>query len=264
MRDYFCLNEAVLGNDFVSSKNAYAVSAERKASGKERLSFVNLNKSLAFDSEYKNEVMGVVAAELKYMLRCYKVTKKDLVLVVGVGNEGMTADALGGRTLKYLDITEHLKKAGVKSASRGRLCGIRGGVAGVTGINSFDVVKGVVDRIKPASVIAVDTLSAGRASRLMRVIQISDGGLVPGSGVGNAKRELSEKSLGVPVIAVGVPLVIQALNIWAEGADGKRLNKATEEILSDLVVTVKEIDLAVEDFSEVIGEAINLAVHGTS
>lgn len=263
MRDYFCLNEAVLGTDFSSAKNAYAVAKERKTSEKERLSFVYLNKSLAFDSDYKKEVTDVVAEELRYMLRCHKVTKKDLVLVVGVGNEGMTADALGGRALKYLDITEHLKKAGVKSASRGRLCGIRGGVAGVTGINSFDVVKGVTDRIKPAAVIAVDTLSAGRASRLMRVIQISDGGLVPGSGVGNAKRELSEKSLGVPVIAVGVPLVIQALNIWAEGADEKKLSPTISEVLSDLVVTVKEIDLAVEDFSEVIGEAINIAVHGT-
>lgn len=263
MRDYYELNEAMLGPDINAAVAKKGLYAERKKIKNENLSFVYLNKDLAFDSEYKGEAVECVAKELKRLLRLHKITKKDLILVVGVGNEGMTADALGGRTLKYLDITEHLKQAGIKSESRGRLCGIRGGVSGVTGINSFDVVKGVSERIKPAAVIAVDTLSAGRAARLKRVIQLSDGGLVPGSGVGNAKRELSEKSLGMPVIAVGVPLVIQAMNIWAEGANGKSADAATSEILTDLVVTVKEIDLAVEDFSEVIGEAINLAVHGT-
>ena len=263
MRDYFDLFEGALETLRTGALAETGVYAERKKQGTENLSFVRLVRDLAFDSDYKRETATVLQTELKRMLRRFKVTKKDLVLVVGVGNEGMTADALGGRTLKYLDITEHLNAAGVKAKSRGRLCGIRGGVSGVTGINSFDVVKGVVDRIKPAAVIAVDTLAAGRASRLMRVIQLSDGGLVPGSGVGNSKKELSAKSLGVPVIAVGVPLVIRAMNIWAEGADKKRMSRETEEMLGDLVVTVKEIDLAVEDFSEVIGDAVNGAVHGT-
>ena len=135
-------------------------------------------------------------------------------------------------------------------------------MGGVTGIDSFDVVKGVTDRLKPAAVIAVDTLSARNATRLKSVVQLSTDGLVPGSGVGNAKRALDDKNLGVPVIALGVPLVIEALDIRTEG-DPTPVSKEVRTTLEGLVVTVKEIDLAVEDFAEVIGHAINFAVHGT-
>ena len=103
--------------------------------------FVFIEKELSFDSEYKNEVSTSVGKELKRLLKSVGVTKKGLILTVGVGNQGMTADALGGRTLKYLDITEHLNAAGVKSRGRGRLAGLAPGVGGVTGIDSFDVVK---------------------------------------------------------------------------------------------------------------------------
>lgn len=224
--------------------------------------FVFIEKELSFDSEYKNEVSTSVGKELKRLLKSVGVTKKGLILTVGVGNQGMTADALGGRTLKYLDITEHLNAAGVKSRGRGRLAGLAPGVGGVTGIDSFDVVKGVTDRLKPAAVIAVDTLSARNATRLKSVVQLSTDGLVPGSGVGNAKRALDDKNLGVPVIALGVPLVIEALDIRTEG-DPTPVSKEVRTTLEGLVVTVKEIDLAVEDFAEVIGRAINFAVHGT-
>lgn len=224
--------------------------------------FVLVEKELSFDSDYKSAIAESVGRELKRLLKKEGVTKKGLVLTVGVGNEGMTADALGGRTLKYLDITEHLNAAGVKSRGRGRLAGIAPGVGGVTGIDSFDVVKGVADRLKPAAVIAVDTLSARSAARLKSVVQLSTDGLVPGSGVGNAKRALSHETLGAPVIAVGVPLVIEALDIRTEG-DPSPVSKQVMRSLNGLIVTVKEIDLAVEDFAEVIGRGINCAVHGT-
>ena len=197
--------------------------------------FVFIEKELSFDSEYKNEVSTSVGKELKRLLKSVGVTKKGLILTVGVGNQGMT----------------------VKSRGRGRLAGLAPGVGGVTGIDSFDVVKGVTDRLKPAAVIAVDTLSARNATRLKSVVQLSTDGLVPGSGVGNAKR-----ALGVPVIALGVPLVIEALDIRTEG-DPTPVSKEVRTTLEGLVVTVKEIDLAVEDFAEVIGHAINFAVHGT-
>ena len=224
--------------------------------------FVFIEKELSFDSEYINEVLQTVGRELKRLLKSVGATKKGLILAVGVGNEGMTADSLGARTLKYLDITEHLNAAGVKARNRGRLAAIAPGVGGVTGIDSFDVVKGVSERLKPAAVIAVDTLSAKVAERLKKVVQLSTDGLVPGSGVGNAKRALSEETLGVPVIAVGVPLVIEAVDIRLEGEE-EPLSDKVRKRLDGLVVTVKEIDLAVEDFAKVIGGAINFAVHGT-
>ena len=213
-----------------------------------------------------------VARVLRALFRKHGVTKRDLVMAVGVGNEGMTADALGAKTLKYLDITEHLYAARLKPRGKGRLSGVASGVSGVTGLESYEIVRGVTDRVSPKLVIAVDTLAARQASRLKRVVQISDRGLVPGSGVSNARAPLNEESLGVPVVAIGVPLVIYARNILLEYAGGYRLsdlaggkdnayNRSARE-LEDLVVTLKEIDVAVEDFAEALGRGINAAVHG--
>lgn len=162
-------------------------------------------------------------------------------LTVGLGNKLLTADALGCLTLEKLIVTAG-KREGIRALAPG--------VAGVTGIESYDVIKGVVDAIKPDLVIAVDSLCAAKASRIASSFQISDAGITPGSGVKNARRPLNEQTLGTRVISVGVPMVVYASAILAEGGgeigDGE-----------DMVVTPKDVDIIVEDCASIIAGAIN-------
>ena len=250
--EYETMNAARLAGAFAAEGK---ISLDRRDDGGNSTYFITLGEDLYYDPELKAELADKVARVLRALLRKHGVTKRDLVMTVGVGNEGMTADALGAKTLKYLDITEHLYAARLKPRGKGRLSGVA-----------------VTDRVSPKLVIAVDTLAARQASRLKRVVQISDRGLVPGSGVSNARAPLNAESLGVPVVAIGVPLVIYARNILLEYAGGYKLsdlaggkdnayNRFARE-LEDLVVTLKEIDVAVEDFAEALGRGINAAVHG--
>jgi|AGTN01.1.fsa_nt_gi Germination protease. len=233
---------------------------------------IELPESLFMNDDLKKRVADALSDCLKKFFKKHGIKRGAATLAVGVGNEGMTADALGARTLKYLEVTEHLYRDGLLPEGKGRLAAIAGSVSGVTGLLSYDIIKAVSDRVKPDIVIAVDTLASKRASRLQRVIQISDRGITPGSGVDNSKTALNNDSLGVPVIAVGVPLVIYARNIVSDYMGDVKLSDLTEksrspikraaEELEDLVVTVKEIDVTVDDFAKVIGTAINGAVHG--
>ena len=267
--EYETMNAARLAGAFAAEGK---IALDRRDDGGNSTYFITLGEDLYYDPELKAELADKVARVLRALLRKHGVTKRDLVMTVGVGNEGMTADALGAKTLKYLDITEHLYAARLKPRGKGRLSGVASGVSGVTGLESYEIVRGVTDRVSPKLVIAVYTLAARQASRLKRVVQISDRGLVPGSGVSNARAPLNAESLGVPVVAIGVPLVIYARNILLEYAGGYKLsdlaggkdnayNRSARE-LEDLVVTLKEIDVAVEDFAEALGRGINAAVHG--
>lgn len=158
------------------------------------------------------------------------------VLVVGLGNTQMTADALGAETCCAL------------RTGGGVMC-ITPGVPGVTGIESFDVVRGVCDRVRPTLVIAVDSLAAASVSRLGTVVQLCDAGITPGSGVSNHKRRLSADTLGTQVIGLGVPLVVYASTLIREaGGD--------DDGSSSLIVTPKEVDLYVRDAAKVIAAAI--------
>jgi spore protease len=131
-------------------------------------------------------------------------------------------------------------------------------VSGTTGIASFDVLSSVAKASAPALIIAVDTLAAGASARLGNCIQLSDRGLEPGGGVNNPTKAISQGSLGMPVVAVGVPLVIYVKRILLEHVKGKI---EAEKDLLNLVVTAKEIDFLIKDFSHVIAEAINRIVH---
>lgn len=231
--------------------------------GKEEVFTLEITESLFGNDTLKKELVKETAKIFKIFLKKYSISRKDLVLVLGVGNEGMTADALGAKTLKYLDITEQYHAAGVGDTHKGRLAAVAGGVSGVTGLASFDVAMGVVGRVQPKLIFAVDTLASRRASRLQRTVQITDVGLVPGSGVNNDKEAFSAQTLGVPVVAVGVPLVIYAKNILsAYVAEGMSVDiKRAQKELGELVVTVKEIDISVDDYAKIIATGINTAIH---
>ena len=165
------------------------------------------------------------------------IEDKRKILVVGLGNGNMTADALGVETCKLIDVSH-----GINTLCPNVECN--------TGIDSFDVVSGVVSRINPTTVIAIDSLSAATAFRLGRVIQMCDAGITPGSGVDNHRKRLSFASLGVPVVSIGVPLVIYASTIIRD-AGGK------ESGYENMIVTPKDIDYLVRSSASVIAHAIN-------
>jgi len=183
------------------------------------------------------------------------------VLVVGLGNPNLTADALGQKVFSNLLITRHLsgeyaKESGLDiGVSVSAICP---NVSGVTGIESFDVIKGVVDRVKPGLVIAVDSLASAAVGRIASAFQLCSTGITPGSGVANHRMRLDKDSLGVDVISIGVPLVVYASTIIQE-ATGSYAPDGVSDIIMNLIVTPKTIDLLVEECGKIIASAINRA-----
>ncbi len=168
----------------------------------------------------------------------------DRIMAVGLGNPDLTADALGDRVFKRLTVTRHLNPERY-------LCALTPNVLGMTGIESFDIISAVADRIQPDVVLAIDALTAAAANRIASAFQVTDSGITPGSGVENHRRRLDRDSLGVRVVSVGVPLVVYSSTIardFCPSAEGGR---------SDMIVTPKDVDILVEDCAKIIADAIN-------
>ncbi|MDE6781831.1 MAG: GPR endopeptidase [Ruminococcus sp.] len=180
------------------------------------------------------------------------------IMVVGLGNRDITPDALGVMVSSKVLATRHLEKelnntdSFLKSLRR--VSTFAGGVLGQTGIESAEIISAVCSTIKPAGIIVVDALACSDVSRLGTTIQISDSGISPGSGVANARKELSEKLLGVPVTAIGVPTVIDTHTIIRNFTDSET------ESFPNMMVTSREIDRLVERSSQLIAYGINLAL----
>lgn len=188
------------------------------------------------------------------------------VLVVGLGNRAITPDAIGPYTIEHVLATRHLVHSAPDYFADWRpVCAVSPGVLGQTGIEVGELVCGLMDKLAPAAVIAVDALASSRLSRLSRTIQITDTGIVPGSGVGNARFALTKETLGIPVISIGVPTVVDGSTLAHEILD--QLNGSSCEALDDLstphVITTRDIDSETHNLSRVIGYSINLALHPT-
>lgn len=186
------------------------------------------------------------------------------VLVAGLGNRMITPDAIGPQAVDHVIATRHLvEQVPDVFASWRPVSALAPGVLGQTGVETGEVICGVLDRVKPAAVLAVDALAAGRLSRLLRTIQLADTGITPGAGVGNARAALNRDTLGVPVIAIGVPTVVDGATLAHEIA--AQLGSPSCEALDDLslpvMVTTRDIDREVADIARVIGYAVNMALH---
>lgn len=168
------------------------------------------------------------------------------IMAVGLGNRLLTADALGCLVCDQLAIENEKGEIIMRAVCPG--------VYGVTGIESYDIIKGVVSEVRPDLVIAVDSLCAARMGRIGTAFQLTDAGITPGSGVKNSRNELSAKTLGVKVVSLGVPMVVYASAIIAESY-GKTFDEA-----DDMVVTPKDVDVIVKDCAEIIASAINMYV----
>ncbi|MDR1692972.1 MAG: GPR endopeptidase [Oscillospiraceae bacterium] len=188
------------------------------------------------------------------------------VLLAGLGNREITPDAIGPLAMRDCVVTRHLvDKLPEEFGHMRPVSAIAPGVLGTTGMESAEVISGVIDHIRPGAVIIVDALTSRRLSRLCSTVQLADSGIVPGSGVGNARAALNRATLGVPVISVGVPTVVDAVTLMAdltEQAGQPNLDwKEISKFSGGLMVTPKEIDTQVKSLAKVIGYALSVALH---
>ncbi len=186
------------------------------------------------------------------------------VLIAGLGNRMITPDAIGPQTADHVIATRHLVAQSPDIFADWRpVSALAPGVLGQTGVETGEVICGVLDRVRPAAVIAVDALAAGRLSRLLRTVQLADTGITPGAGVGNARAALNEETLGVPVIAVGVPTVVDGATLAHEISSqlGQPACEALDDLSQPVMITTRDIDREVADISRMIGYAVNMALH---
>lgn len=229
--------------------------------------------------ENKAKLTELVEYEIKMLLDKKKVPSSGNVLVVGLGNHDITPDAIGPLTVSRLDVTRHLfgflpkeKFGNMRSVSA-----LAPGVLGTTGIETQEIISAVTEKTLPAAIIAIDALASRSMDRLGRTIQLADTGIEPGSGVGNKRKGLNFESLGIPVIAVGVPTVADAATVADDAVaavlseiksddidEDERYNFVKKSMGSEaasVMVTLKEIDLIVNDISEILADGINGALH---
>lgn len=226
------------------------------------------------DEDYHKEISEELAKQFKEIIP--DLSGELSVLVVGLGNRDVTADALGPNVVDNLTITRHMVKEFGKAAyGKNRIHMVSGLVPGVmakTGMESAEIIKGVIERTKPDVVIIIDALAARSTKRLNRTIQITNTGIHPGSGVGNHRNSITEESMGVPVIAVGVPTVVDAATIINDALEKvmRRLSAEAvewqEEVqnslgeLYNMYVTGKDVDYEIKQISHIICDAINTAL----
>ncbi|WMJ82321.1 GPR endopeptidase [Clostridium sp. MB40-C1] len=241
--------------------------------------------------QYDKDVMDDVGKTLaKALSEIINIEKSMTALVVGLGNWNVTPDALGPKVISRLMVTRHLKELVPDSIDENirPVCAISPGVLGLTGIETSEIVKSLCDKIKPNLIICIDALASRKTERVNRTIQIGNTGISPGSGIGNKRMEISENTLGVPVIAIGVPTVVHAATLandtidlaidemikqstkgsqfynMLKSLDKEEKEKLINEVLyphvGELVVTPKDVDIVIDSVSKIIANGINIAL----
>ena len=238
------------------------------------------------DSESLLKVEEVLTKILKQVLKKEKITSQSKGLIVGLGNLNITPDSLGPKVVDRVIVTRHMFEIDASQVGEGisNICALSPGVMGTTGIETSDIIKGIVDKIEIDYIIVVDALKASDITRVNKTIQITNAGISPGSGVGNKRKELSKEILGVPVIAIGVPTVVDAATIASNAIEYLVNHDTTKKVLGNfgtldienkkeminlvltpmglnMIVSPKEVDIDIENLSEIISGAIDHSVH---
>ncbi len=257
----------------VISRLAIRSQHQEQEYGKPRGQYVTVSCGPLWEMEdYElDEVGDVLADELRRMARevCRRPLDRDFgVLVAGLGNDEITADAIGPGAVRRLEVTRHLRTYLPDTYGKLGVCAISAlapGVLGQTGIETVELVRGAVENAKPDLVIAIDALAARSVDRLASTIQLADTGIDPGSGVGNHRRAICRDTVGVPVIALGVPTVVDSATLVYDAlamAGIRRVDKELQEVLGrgrEFFVSPKQSDIIVKKVSALLARAIGLA-----
>ena len=237
------------------------------------------------DSDLKDEVSLALSNELRNIIQF----KDDLkVLVVGLGNQRVTPDALGPLTVSKIKVTRQFFLTYKKDKDESMSCvsALIPGVMGTTGIETVEIIKGAAEKVNPDLIIAVDALAARRVERINTTIQITDSGINPGAGVGNRRLQLNSDSLGIRVVAIGVPTVIDSFTVVFDSIEelgqcdndqkignyfgqlsqvlknnGNIVNEMLNTCSRKMIVTANDIDALVQDFSQIIANSLNISLH---
>ncbi len=243
-----------------------------RISGKAPGAYINMDigKAWLSDSKGFNQIAQTIASQLFELMP----KEEGCVLVVGLGNIDITPDSLGPLTSKKLLVTRHIKRLDAElyqSAGFGCMATIAAGVLGQTGIETAEIIKSAVNTVKPKCVILVDSLASRRLARLGTTVQLSDNGISPGAGVLNKRTELSKAVLGVPVVSVGVPMVVDGATLAHDlleehiGDSRRDFEDVIKKIFNgqgrEMFVTPKDIDKISKTMSRLIALSVNLAVH---
>ncbi len=229
------------------------------------LRYISKKEHLAIVRRIANEICLLLEEDIK-----------KPVLVIGLGNRAITSDSLGPEVVDRLMVTRHLFSHAPEllTSNLSSVCAMAPGVLGITGIETEEIISSLCKKIEPSMVIVVDALAARNISRITSTIQICDTGIHPGAGVGNNRKEISQKTLGVPVIAIGVPTVVDAATITEDTLDlifssfGEKFpikdiihsGKVPKELLN-FTTTPKEIDILIKKCADLVANSINFALH---
>ncbi len=242
------------------------------------------NLKIAGEEEIQ-QTAETLTNELKKIIELHTEKKGD-ILIVGLGNIYVTPDALGPKVINEIDVTRHILKYLPQYIDENArpVSAISPGVLGTTGIETVEILKGIVNNINPKLLIVIDALASRSIERISSTIQISDTGIVPGAGVGNTRQEISQSSLGIPVVAIGIPTVVELATLVSDGIDifidrlqekaesNEYLNKLQQndkyeevkEALNvgeyNMIVTPKEIDDLIENMKDIVARGINFAM----
>lgn len=239
--------------------------------------------TIQFD-EIKPELVNKVSSSVRKIMKKYLIKDSDKILIVGLGNQFSTPDSLGPKTIEKLIATSHLfqyeeVKSGIRPVSL-----FSPGVMGQTGMETSDVIKSVIKYVKPKMLIVIDSLAAKSVERLNKTIQITDTGINPGSGVYNNRKEISQKTIKIPVLAIGIPTVVDALSLVGDTLNyiennitslekykinnlmiDLNQNNLLKELMTfsgqNLIVTPSNIDFTIENLSDALSSGINKALH---
>ena len=246
---------------------------------------IDVKKMKSITLEEEEKIAQTLSEELKAIIGKH-VDAQGEILVVGLGNLYSTPDSLGSKVIKEIDVTRHIKKylpQYIEKDAR-EVSAVSPGVLGTTGIETQEILKGIVDHIKPKLILVIDSLASKSIERISKTIQISDTGIIPGGGVNNSRKELTEETLGCPVIALGIPTVVESavlvndcldifidklqeeaksntyLNTLKEENNYEEIKEALMPGDYNLIVTPKEIDELIENMKNVVAKGINFAM----
>lgn len=240
------------------------------------------------DAEMHEKITDIFSESL---VKICNLQQNSKILIVGLGNQNVTPDALGPKVVSKILVTRHIKQSLPDTINEGvrPVSAISPGVMGTTGMETAEIIKGIVDRLKPNLVIAIDALASRKVSRINSTIQMSNTGVSPGAGMGNKRKTINKEYLGVPVVAIGVPTVVDAGTLVNDTLDliidnfineaksnpifyevikniDKEekydiINNVMNSDIGNMFVTPKEVDAVIERLSKIIANSINIAMH---